>query len=81
MNLPGNRYLDHGWGGGAIDSKTWQERLARTMGQLANVTMGLMILPVLRNGVFEKVRRFSVRFNDKVASIRVPVFVAAGVAP
>lgn len=52
------RYVDHGWGAAAIDSKTWEERFARTMGQLANVTMGLTILPVLRNGVFEKVRRF-----------------------
>ncbi|CAN0489466.1 unnamed protein product, partial [Laminaria digitata] len=47
-------YLDHGWDSTAIDSKTWQERLARTVGQLANITMGLMVLPVSRNGVFEK---------------------------
>eukprot|EP00752_Nemacystus_decipiens_P007965 g7118.t1 len=58
-------YLDHGWGGAAIDSKTWQERFARTMGQLANITMGLMILPVLRNGVFEKV--FGVGWESMVA--------------
>jgi len=33
--------------------KTWQESLARTFGQLANVTIGLLILPVSRNNIFE----------------------------
>lgn len=57
------RYFDHGWGHKLKTEKTWQERLARTMGQLANVTMGLMILPVTRNGVIEKVVTKS---NDSV---------------
>lgn len=51
------RFLDHGWDSTAIDEKTWEERLARTVGQLANITMGLMVLPVSRNGVFDKVVR------------------------
>jgi len=35
------------------EDKTWQENLARTFGQLANVTIGLLILPVSRNNIFE----------------------------
>lgn len=53
------RYKSHGWDSTLVDDKTWQERFARTMGQLANITMGLMVLPVARNGVFEKVRYVS----------------------
>lgn len=52
-----NRYFEHGWHSEATSDKTWQERFARTMGQLANLTMGLMILPVARNGVWQKVQR------------------------
>ncbi|CAM9922578.1 unnamed protein product, partial [Phaeothamnion confervicola] len=58
-------YLDHGWHSESISSKTWQERLARTLGQLANVTMALLVLPTARNGVFETV--FGVGWESLIA--------------
>jgi hypothetical protein len=39
----------------------WQEQLARTIGQLAIITMSLLILPAARNSVWETVRRLSIR--------------------
>ena len=37
----------------SYEDKSTNEKLARTFGQLANVTIGLLILPVSRNNIFE----------------------------
>ena len=37
------------------DNKTRTERMARTIGQLGSVTMGLLLLPVARNGIWEAI--------------------------
>lgn len=62
-------YFDHGWHSESKTEKTWEERFARTMGQLANLTMGLMIMPVSRNGVWQKI--FGIGWESMIAYHRL----------
>ena len=45
-------YWDHGWENEDIDSRTGAERAARSVGQVANMVTGLLVLPVTRNSVW-----------------------------
>lgn len=45
-------YFDHGWQMMSINSYTTQERAARSLGQMANICMALLIMPVARNNIW-----------------------------
>jgi NAD(P)H-flavin reductase len=45
-------FYDHGWHSQEIDEKTWQERLARTLGQLGNIIVACMLLPISRSSIW-----------------------------
>ena len=45
-------FYDHGWENEEIDSRTGAERAARSIGQVANMVTGLLVLPVTRNSVW-----------------------------
>ena len=44
--------LEHGFDYSSIGAMTWQERFARTLGQLNNAMLGLLVLPCARNSVW-----------------------------
>ena len=48
-------YFDHGWQDTSKDAYTTQERAARSLGQVANVCMGLLVLPISRNNIWSLV--------------------------
>ena len=64
-------YLVHGWEGNPISAVTTAERFSRTVAQLALSMMGLMVLPVTRNSVWQYVFGISweslLRFHRIVA--------------
>lgn len=45
-------YLFHGWEQSSVSSRSNSERAARSMGQVANVVVGLLVLPVTRNSAW-----------------------------
>ena len=45
-------YLDHGWQLLPLSFYTTQERAARSLGQMANICMALLIMPVARNNIW-----------------------------
>jgi predicted ferric reductase len=48
-------YFDHKWQNAPVCEYGNKERAARSMGQVANVVMGLLVLPVARNSVWTAV--------------------------
>lgn len=45
-------YLNHGWQDKTMDTYSAEERAARSMGQVMNAIVGLLLLPVSRNSVW-----------------------------
>jgi len=45
-------YFDHAWEQRAYSSRTSEERAARSVGQVANMVTGLLVLPITRNSVW-----------------------------
>ena len=64
-------YLVHGWEGNPISAVTTAERFSRTAAQVALAMMGLMVLPVARNSMWQCVFGISweamLRFHRVVA--------------
>lgn len=48
-------YFDHAWEQRAYSSRSAEERAARSIGQVANMVTGLLVLPVTRNSVWHVV--------------------------
>lgn len=57
-------YFSHGWHDRAKDTYTSEERAARSMGQVLNVIVGLLLLPLSRNSVWTVV--FGVSWESMV---------------
>ena len=48
-------YFSHGWESETISSRSNAELAARSFGQIANVVIGLLVLPVAKNGVWSRI--------------------------
>jgi hypothetical protein len=57
-------YYFHGWENTAVSSRSRAERGARTIGQLTNVAVGFLVLPVTRNSVWTHI--FGLSFESMI---------------